>query len=125
MSAHDHTVRLACDVADVHLARADARGWIEAAGFDSDDAVLIVSELLTNAIVHAGSAPTLTMRVSHDHICVEVSDDSAAAPRISARADRDGGFGLRAVDAASRAWGWLPTASGKTVWSEIIAQQRS
>ena len=125
MSAHDHTVSLACDVADVRVARADARGWLEAAGLNSDDAVLVVSELLTNAIVHAGSAPTLTMRISHDHIRVEVSDESAAAPRISARVDADGGFGLRVVDVASRAWGWLPTPSGKIVWSEIIARQRS
>ena len=125
MSAHNHTVRLACDVNDLHLARANARGWIESAGFVSDDAVLVASELLTNAIVHATSAPTLTVHIGHDHIRVEVSDQSSVPPRISGRADGDGGFGLRVVDVTSRAWGWIPNASGKTVWSELAARQRS
>ena len=124
MSDHNHTVRLACDIGDLHLARANTRGWIDSAGFDSDDAVLVASELLTNAIVHAGSAPTLTVRIGHDHIRLEVSDQSSVPPRISGRADGGGGFGLRVVDVASRAWGWIPNASGKTVWSEVAARRR-
>jgi anti-sigma regulatory factor (Ser/Thr protein kinase) len=84
------------------------------------DAVLALSELVTNA-VHHGTEP-LAVRVDArpDRVRVEV-DDANADPPILRSVDprRLGGMGIRIVDDVSDAWGSRQTASGKTVWFEI------
>ncbi len=83
------------------------------------DLRLVVSELVTNAVVHAGGG-TLRVTRTADSILVEVDDCSTAAA-IAKPADvaRVGGQGLRIVTAASLRWGERPLPGGKTVWAEV------
>lgn len=60
------------------FAAAQCRGWgLQAL---SDDVVLTLSELVTNAVVHAESPATVTMSLTAEYLEVAVSDDSARAP---------------------------------------------
>jgi len=81
-----------------------------------DIAILLVSELATNAIVHATSAIELRVRVGDD-VRVEVHDASSDAPEITAGdAERESGRGLELVSALAEGWDWSPRAEGKVVW---------
>ena len=81
-----------------------------------DIAILLVSELATNAIVHASSSVRLRIRVADD-VRVEVSDVSADAPAITAGdSERESGRGLELVSTLADGWDWSPRAEGKVVW---------
>ncbi|MGZ8804906.1 MAG: ATP-binding protein [Microbacterium sp.] len=81
-----------------------------------DIAILLVSELATNAIVHASSKVRLRIRVGDD-VRVEVSDVSADAPTItSGESERESGRGLELVSNLADGWDWIPRAGGKVVW---------
>jgi len=85
-----------------------------------DDAVLCVSELVTNA-VHAGcSDVTLELRVEDHSVRVAVVDDAPGrpTPRAAAPGDRNG-RGLRLIEAVSRRWGVDPAGPRKAVWAEF------
>jgi anti-sigma regulatory factor (Ser/Thr protein kinase) len=84
------------------------------------DAQLVVSELITNAILHTHSAPTVVASYDDGRLRIEVHDHDRAPPRIGDQADASGGWGLRLVDAVTDGWGWNPTRSGKHVWTEIL-----
>ncbi|WP_128374595.1 SpoIIE family protein phosphatase [Streptomyces cavernae] len=81
---------------------------------------LVVSELVTNAIVHG--SPPIVLRLLHDAttlIC-EVSDASGAAPHMRrAKTYDEGGRGLLLVAQLTHRWGSRHTAEGKTIWAEI------
>jgi anti-sigma regulatory factor (Ser/Thr protein kinase) len=86
----------------------------------ADTVALVVSELVTNAVLHTGSAPTLRMRASEGTVNVEVSDDDSRPPRMrDPDDDEDGGRGLHLIEALSRRWGVRTTRTGKVVWCEI------
>ncbi|MER6198330.1 SpoIIE family protein phosphatase [Streptomyces sp. NPDC001586] len=79
---------------------------------------LIVSELVTNAIRHAGGAVRLRL-IRADTLTCEVSDASNTQPRMRrARSSEEGGRGLYIVAQLSHRWGSRYTRGGKTVWSE-------
>ena len=82
------------------------------------DALLVFSELVSNAVKHTGAASTVV--VSHDppNVRIEVHDSSAAVPALR-HDEYQGGLGLRIVGQLSESWGWVPTPTGKTVWSII------
>ncbi len=81
-----------------------------------DIAVLLVSELATNAIVHAASDIRLRVRVSED-VRVEVCDASSDAPAVgSGDSERESGRGLELVTTLADGWDWAPRAEGKVVW---------
>jgi len=81
-----------------------------------DIAILLVSELATNAIVHASSNVRLRIRVGDD-VRVEVSDVSGDAPAItSGDSERESGRGLELVSTLADGWDWNPRAEGKVVW---------
>lgn len=84
------------------------------------DAELVVSELVTNALLH-GTAP-VTVRVDVDEVVrIEVADGSRVAPvRGFARADAMTGRGLSLVAALARDWGVTAHADGKVVWCELV-----
>ena len=84
---------------------------------DVDAVALLVSELTTNAVVHARTPFTVTVSVSIRALRVEVSDESDVPPEPTTY-----GMGLRVTDAVSCAWGWLPTTTGKTIWFELPAR---
>jgi PAS domain S-box-containing protein len=86
----------------------------------ADTVALIVSELVTNAVLHTGSAPTLRLRTAAETIYVEVSDDDSRPPRMRDPGDDDdGGRGLHLIEALSRRWNVRNTTAGKVVWAEI------
>ena len=85
-------------------------------------AVLLVSELVTNAMRHGGEPIRLVADITPSGIRVEVYDgNSDAFPAIrDIRPDAPGGRGLRLVDALADRWGTTEVAgSGKCVWFEI------
>ena len=67
---------------------------------------LVVSELVTNAVRHAGTPITLVVTDGDDDVRVEVGDDGPcfAWPPIEPHAE-NGGLGLKVVEALSREWG--------------------
>jgi anti-sigma regulatory factor (Ser/Thr protein kinase) len=83
-------------------------------------AQLLVSELVTNAIVHTSSEVRLSVSIQGDAIRVEVTDrgDGVAQLRM-VDSDSTGGRGLGIVDGIARAWGSDPRREGKAVWFEL------
>lgn len=85
-----------------------------------DTACLLTSELVTNALVHAGSRVSLTVNVAGRGVRVEVGDTSGAdAKPRSIGADAVAGRGLHIVEAMSSRWGTNATGEGKRVWFEL------
>jgi PAS domain S-box-containing protein len=82
-----------------------------------DDIVLLVSELVTNAVIH-GSAPIeLRLRRSRRHVVLEVYDGAFFLPRkLRPTPDDEHGRGLQLVTILADRWGIRPTAEGKSVW---------
>ena len=89
---------------------------------------LVVSELATNAVLHARTAFRVRLTISRDVARIEVEDSAGGRPVMRHFSNRaTSGRGLRLVDGLSRAWGVKPGKSGrgKVVWAEIIADQPS
>jgi DNA-binding NarL/FixJ family response regulator len=86
-----------------------------------DSATLLVSELVTNAVVHAGSEVDVVVRIDGSCLRVEVSDTSDVAPRMQAPTpDETSGRGLPLVEALASRWGVAARpAGGKSVWFEL------
>lgn len=82
----------------------------------TDTALLLVSELATNAIVHASSTIRLRIGVGEE-IRVEVLDGSEDAPVVgSSGPENESGRGLSIVATLADTWDWTSTATGKVVW---------
>jgi anti-sigma regulatory factor (Ser/Thr protein kinase) len=100
-------------------ARATAWSFPEPA---SDQLVLIGSELVTNAVLHARTELTVTLEL-HDHrVRISVKDHSQAPATLRHyRPDALTGRGLGVVAALSDTWGISAAADGKVVWAELDA----
>ncbi|MGW4804110.1 ATP-binding protein [Kitasatospora sp. NPDC004272] len=121
------------DPAEVSRARRWVRDRLRAGGIDPDapvaeTLVLVVSELVTNAVVHTGRPAVLRLLMPVDPAAVptalrvEVADASCAAPaprHAGADEDATNGRGLELVELLCERWGWYPDGSGKRVWCEI------
>ncbi len=84
---------------------------------DTDLAELLVSELVTNVVLHAGTDVELRVAASGDQVRVEVSDTSPAMPAIRHFDVEAGtGRGMMLVEALASDWGTDPRPGGKTVW---------
>ena len=107
------------DPSSVREARAFARSCLEGHAM-VEPAVLVVSELATNAVCHARSAFDLTIKLGPP-LRIEVRDNERASPvRKDSSVDSSGGRGLLIVEELSSAWGSRVTrAGGKTVWVEF------
>ncbi len=87
-----------------------------------DDAVLVASELVGNAVPHARTAIQLRLLCVDSRVRVEVNDADPRVPILSSRpADATRGRGLALVDALAAAWGVEPRPEGKVVWAELGA----
>lgn len=82
-----------------------------------DDLELLISELVTNAVVHTASDKVCVSVRSGDPLRVCVRDNGLGTPEL-ARVDV-GGWGLRLVDMLSTAWGVSRVASGKVIWFDL------
>jgi PAS domain S-box-containing protein len=116
------TVDLEADPRSVRSARQALREVMSRSGADEliDPAVLVVSELVTNALVHAGTAVRLQLWASGQAVRVEVGDGAAHGPVRRQFAESAGtGRGLQLVDELSDRWGTTASTEGKTVWFEM------
>lgn len=107
------------------LTRARLTGW--SVGEDTcDTAALVISELVTNAIVHTASSRVVCELHDHDDtVRIAVRDEGCApgdphpAPQ---RGEAEHGRGLLLVDAVCRAWGAQEHGPGLLVWAELPRQ---
>jgi anti-sigma regulatory factor (Ser/Thr protein kinase) len=94
-----------------------------------DDVLLLVSELVSNAVLHAGAGPERPLQVQllrgPRWLVVTVADEGPGFgwhPHAAGRAEDhngSGGWGLFLVDQIADRWGVECTASGSRVWFEI------
>ncbi|MGW2540603.1 ATP-binding protein [Kitasatospora sp. NPDC001574] len=139
------------DPAEVGRARRWVRSRLLNHGVDPDapiaeTVVLVVSELVTNAVVHTGcpavlrlcfpigegpaeAAPAAGVRetATVGPLRVEVADASQAAPaprHAGPDVDATNGRGLELVELLCDRWGWYPDGAGKRVWCEISPDAR-
>ncbi|MDX6353466.1 MAG: hypothetical protein QOF98_369 [Streptomyces sp.] len=104
-------------------------GWLPAATADrraaAEDVLLVVSELVTNACLHAGGPEELRLWRSPKALRMEVVDGGPGepAPRTPHRAGRPGGHGMFIVQRLCLDWGVIRDDGhpGKTVWAELAA----
>ena len=87
------------------------------------DLALVVTELVANAVRHAGTDITVRLLRLGDGVRVEVADGSSRPlrPRSATVAD-EGGRGLLLVDALSTRYGVEAERNGKLVWAEILPE---
>ena len=88
-----------------------------------DDADLLLTEVVTNVVIHAKTPMSLQVCWEHDRLRIEVTDCSATMPR-QRRATRrcEDGRGLLLLDRLADDWGVIQhdtIQAGKTVWFEI------
>lgn len=85
-----------------------------------DDAVLLTSELVTNAVLHGRSDVCLELLDSHGVVRVSVGDENSRRPAAVAQdAAALDGRGLALVDAVAQRWGVEDRPLGKAVWFEL------
>ncbi len=87
----------------------------------SDDLCLVATELVANALRHAGTDMTVRLRTIKGGVRLEVEDGSVRPlrPRPAGPSD-EGGRGLLLVDALSSRYGVEGEAKGKRVWVELL-----
>lgn len=116
------TLSVEPDPAAVRGARHELDRWLRAQGRSeqADTASLLLSELLTNVVLHARTSATVRITLEGDCLRVVVSDGAPGLPsRRRPANDSVTGRGLLIVDAMSDAWGVEPDQSGKSVWFEL------
>jgi len=132
MTRLDHPVTDAPSFADTIVPRAltsvaEARAWLgktlaqwDVHGDTAENAVLLVSEVVTNALVHNAGVDDVTVTAAwwHGHLRVTVSDPDLAIP-VSDLADDEHGRGLLIVSTLATRWGETKTRAGKIVWFEL------
>lgn len=135
LTYRDHSVTDAPSYAKTELPRAltsvaEARAWLgkTLTGWDVpedtiEDAVLLVSEVVTNALVHnAGTGVTaVTAAWWHGHLRITVSDPDLQIP-VPDLVDDEHGRGLMIVSMLATRWGETKTLTGKVVWVEMTAE---
>lgn len=104
--------------------RRTLRGWgVRPDGIDT--ALLVVSELVTNALVHTDGPVRLDLTLHHHRLRVAVTD---ASPRTPVKPpdigwEATGGRGILLVEAMSDTWGTVPVSGGKQVWCELLLER--
>ncbi|SFC20691.1 ATP-binding protein [Streptomyces aidingensis] len=126
------------DPEEVRRARHWVRAQLEArpGGPDPeqvDTLVLLVSELVTNALVHTARPAVLRLAFAVPEagrpdaaVRLEVADVSSRAPvRRSAGGEDTGGRGLELVELLADRWGWGYEGDGKRIWCELDCADRA
>ncbi|HVF03951.1 MAG TPA: ATP-binding protein [Frankiaceae bacterium] len=87
-----------------------------------EDVALVVSELVTNAILHGEGEVTLDVVVEPHAVRIAVEDLDPGTPEArEAGLDADSGRGLALVSKIAARWGVRPGDRGKVVWAEVLA----
>ena len=85
-----------------------------------EPASLLVSEVVTNALVHSGTTIDVSMALGDDGVLVEVGDGGQHLPaRRHYAPTASTGRGLALLDETATAWGVVPGVRGKTVWFQV------
>ncbi|WP_141983549.1 ATP-binding protein [Saccharothrix saharensis] len=103
------------------LARDFVRKTLADLGYagDHSDVVLVVSELVSNALRHTTTIPVIRLAGDVHRLRIEVADGSPVLPRLSATV---GGWGMQLISRLTNAWGAVPDRGGKVVWCEMSAE---
>ena len=106
-----------------HFVAASLASWRP--GEQAQVAVLLASELVTNAIVHSGphrpsDEIAVTVNTTDGLARIEVRDNAPGAPELRVTSvDSHSGRGLLLIDALSSRWGFARSGRGNAVWFEI------
>lgn len=101
-----------------HLLTEELERWGEAELVEVG--ALCLSEVVTNAVVHAGTPVVLDIALGRDRVRIEVADGGAAPPeRVEAHPEAVHGRGIAIVELLSADWGVEPRDDGKCVWFEL------
>ena len=93
--------------------------WGATSGLVSD-AVLIVSEMVTNAIIHGAPPIELRLRRGAGDVLVEVDDGASSVPRrLRPTPDDEHGRGVLLMAMLAERWGTRPLRDGKSVWCRL------
>jgi anti-sigma regulatory factor (Ser/Thr protein kinase) len=92
---------------------------------DTDTALLIVSELVTNALIHTDGHVRLDLAHHNERLRITVTDASPRTPTkpTTPSWQATGGRGILLVEAFSSAWGTTPVSGGKQIWAELALQR--
>lgn len=89
----------------------------------ADTIELLLSELVTNAVVHAQSAPLVSVRLLPDRVHVEVTDgDPSGVQALPSSTTRSSGRGLAIIEALAMGWGTALLPHGKVVWFDVARE---
>ncbi|WP_146103879.1 ATP-binding protein [Nonomuraea solani] len=115
--------RLPAEMGSITVARGLARRVLDECDYRGrhEDVLLVVSELVTNALVHGDGSPALRLEGTMTHIRIEVSDSGPALPEPREPGPASG-WGLHVVRLLSTGWGISPGERGKVVWCELAAR---
>jgi anti-sigma regulatory factor (Ser/Thr protein kinase) len=123
---HGFRVPLATGPAAAAEARRRVRAAIQSwpVPVEEDVALLLTSELVTNAVRHeAGQAVMLVISYSNGRLRVDVHDTSRSLPAVAdVPADAETGRGLLLVETLSDEWGFYRTPAGKAVYFTLASQ---
>ncbi|MEU2538107.1 SpoIIE family protein phosphatase [Streptomyces iakyrus] len=102
------------------FARRTLRSWGVTAEYDA--VLLVVSELVTNALVHTDGKVRMDLTLVNNRLRVAIADASPRSPvrPTSIGWEATGGRGILLVEALSATWGTLPVSGGKQVWAELV-----
>lgn len=102
------------------FARRTLRSW--GVTVDYDAALLVVSELVTNALVHTDGKVRMDLTLVNNRLRIAIADASPRSPVRPASIgwEATGGRGILLVEALAATWGTLPVSGGKQVWAELV-----
>jgi anti-sigma regulatory factor (Ser/Thr protein kinase) len=115
-------LRLNPSPSSVSEARRFSQRWLESAGASelTDVVTLLVSELVTNVVLHAQTSCELSLERRGDRLRVSVADEGEGLPvRKAIDPEAGSGRGLLLVDAMSLEAGLEVSTRGKQVWCEL------
>jgi anti-sigma regulatory factor (Ser/Thr protein kinase) len=110
----------AAGLARRHLAAQHGEILVLAGGTALDNALLLISELVANAVAHGTGSVYVAIHLDGTRLRLEVHDQSPDLPKQRvATLDDDNGRGLLIVDTLAAAWGTRATPVGKAVWCDM------
>lgn len=117
------TFALSNGYAGIPAVRAQVASRLAACGASGplDDAVLLLGELLANAVTHGRCPDAIVHLQLRDQALLICVQDTCAKPPVPGPAswDDEGGRGLLLVEALAQDWGWVQLSEGKQVWFRL------